>query len=482
MLKAWRKVFEQAERRPTVEPSEDLLLGEAIATATLEPPGATRTRHAVAQRARPGERDRRSRPAAAASARDQHDAGVGTKTRKEITAVTRRLAARFPDVRPVVTQTPAEPKAGKPAAKKRGGKPQPKQPRRPPPIEALRRSLDLLADTLVPQAKRQASAQEQVLRPSWALTRARRRPRQASGPARLTSLSRRRSPVPVSARSSASPHALGRRGGARRAGAEIAEILPLRGGVMTATELAGALLTTTAPSTLSPCAPGSPRPWPGPSSRRRRLRRSRALASGGRETGCSWPGARRSPTTPDDSPRWPTGLLRRTRCPLRRVCRRPCNGSGRRGRRASACNPPCSPGRRGVAEGCCLQPDGALSPWPRGRQGAEAGARRHRGRSDLTPAEIGSASWVATRRHAAPERPALDTLLRQRPSTSSGTKRPAPIAAHRRPRSPASPVAAALPNDLFARHRGHARGGRGSAVPGEAAACLRARRLPGPHR
>jgi DNA-directed RNA polymerase alpha subunit len=98
-----------------VEPSGDLLLGEAIATATLETPLAqlglgTRSLNVLDRANVIDVRGLLQLPNLAINTMR----GVGTKTRKEITAVIRRLAARFPDVRPVVTQAPIEPPA-KPA-------------------------------------------------------------------------------------------------------------------------------------------------------------------------------------------------------------------------------------------------------------------------------------------------------------------------------------------------------------------------------
>lgn len=242
MLKAWRAAFAESVRQPTVEPADDVLLGEALASATLDTPLAqlglgTRALNALDRTNIVDVRGLLRLPPLAVNTMR----GVGSKTRREITAVVKRLARRFPDVQPVAEPT-ADTRAGKTARNRKIVKP-PLEPE-PPPVEALRRSIDLLADTLVPRTSRK-SAKESVLR-------------------RLLGLDEEAAPLDPAAWPSqtdvAAACGLTRArvgqvlGEARRAwagetvlaelGAEIAETLPRRGGVMTSAELAIALLAT----------------------------------------------------------------------------------------------------------------------------------------------------------------------------------------------------------------------------------------------
>jgi serine/threonine protein kinase len=255
MLKAWRKVFEQAERRPAVEPSGDVLLGEAIATATLETPLAqlglgTRSLNVLDRANVIDVRGLLLLPNLAINTMR----GVGTKTRKEITAVIRRLSDRFPDVGPVVASAPIESRGRKPAEKKRGAKPEAKEPTaEPPPLEVLRRSLDLLAETLVPRTKRKATAQEGVLRALLGLDEGSKAAEPGQWPSQTDVAQRaevtraRVGQILAKARESwAGDQVLA------ELGAEIADMLALRGGVMTSTELAAALLTTRGSSSAEP--------------------------------------------------------------------------------------------------------------------------------------------------------------------------------------------------------------------------------------
>lgn len=245
MLKAWRKLFEQAERQAPAEPSEDVLLGEAIASAALDTPLAqlglgTRSLNVLD---RANVIDVRGllqlHPLAINTMR-----GVGVKTRKEIMAVTRRLSARFPDVRPIVTSQTAAAGTGSPKTPRRKQKPAPAE-KESPPIEALRRSLDLLADTLVLHSKHRATAQEQVLRALLGLDDGPGAAAPGQWPAQTE----------IAQQAQVTRARVGQIVGQARArwaqdavlaelGAEIAAMLHVRGGVMTAGELASALLTT----------------------------------------------------------------------------------------------------------------------------------------------------------------------------------------------------------------------------------------------
>jgi serine/threonine protein kinase len=154
MLKAWRDVFKESVRQPSVEPAGDVLLGEALASATLETPLAqlglgTRALNALDRADVIDVRGLLSLPPLAVNTMR----GVGSKTRREITAVMKRLAARFPHVQPVVP-------GPEPADTVPGGE---EEAPTAAPLEALRRSIDLIADTLVPRARRK-SAKEDVLR------------------------------------------------------------------------------------------------------------------------------------------------------------------------------------------------------------------------------------------------------------------------------------------------------------------------------
>jgi len=233
MLREWRKLFEQSER--SAEPADGVLLGEAIATATLETSLAslglgTRALNVLDRLNVIDVRGLLQLPLVTVN----NTRGVGVKTRKEITAVARRLAARFPDVTVVAAATQLS-RSRKPTKDKRD------EPAESPSAEALRRSLDLLADALVPKG-RKGSVEEPALRALLGLDekgQASVWPSQTDVAAKVAVTRARVGQLIAKARQRWAGHPV-----IAELQSEVADLLAMRGGVMTSGELGAALLTT----------------------------------------------------------------------------------------------------------------------------------------------------------------------------------------------------------------------------------------------
>lgn len=227
MLGAWRDVFRGL--RPAalpVETSGEVLPAEALAQATLEAPLAqlglgTRALNALDRAGVVSVRDLLELPPMAVAGMR----GVGGKTRREIGLVQKRLHARFPDVEP---RAPRRPAAAAPAAAAGAG-------------PARDVSLDGLHADLVPAGRGRASSEAAALEALLGL--AAPAGGGASWPSQIDAA--RGAGVTRARVGQIVAKARARWASDARLVAladDVAALLPARGGVMTAVELAGALL------------------------------------------------------------------------------------------------------------------------------------------------------------------------------------------------------------------------------------------------
>lgn len=231
MLNAWRDVFRAAVRPAPAEAQGELLLGEALAVAALDTPLGqlglgTRALNALDRAGVVDVRGLVALPAMAVAGMR----GVGDKTRREISLVKQRLLARFPDV---AARTPRRPTTDRRASDEPA-----------PPEPTAGGSLDVVAEALLPPARGKKTSESVVLEallgfaPAAPIQDAAAWPSQIDV-ARALGLTRARvGQIVAKARARWASDAR-----VQTLAADVAELLPLRGGVMSAAELAGALLT-----------------------------------------------------------------------------------------------------------------------------------------------------------------------------------------------------------------------------------------------
>lgn len=226
MRDAWKDVFRRAERAPETD-ENNVLLGEALASATLDTPLAqlglgTRALNALERAAVTDVRGLVQLPPLAVNTMR----GVGLKTRREITLVQKRLAARL---------GPEVAKAPPPASL-------PGEPKGPLKVEDI-------ADRLVPRTKGQAATQTNTLRRLLGLdeTAAAEWPSQTDVASGLGVTRARIGQIVTKARQQwANDCEIG------SLMSEVTDFVALRGGVMTVAELSAAILATRSSARAEP--------------------------------------------------------------------------------------------------------------------------------------------------------------------------------------------------------------------------------------